>query len=77
MRATDQLAGHFAGGLPVFEGHLTSDDGGAPAADALVAGIRSKGGKGVKSVHAATDHSWSDARVRLASEVIAWLRGLP
>ena len=54
---------------------LTSDDGGAPAADALVAGIRAKGGKGITSVHAATDHSWSDARVRLASEVIGWLRG--
>lgn len=55
---------------------LTSDDGGAPAADALVAGIRAKGGKGVKTVHATTDHSWSDARVRLASEVIGWLKGV-
>ncbi|UVO54564.1 S9 family peptidase [Sphingomonas sp. SUN039] len=53
---------------------LTSDDGGAPAADALVAGIRANGGKGVTTVHAATDHSWSDARVRLASELIGWLR---
>ncbi len=53
---------------------LTSEDGGAPAADALVAGIRAKGGKGVTTVHVATDHSWSDARVRLASEVIGWLR---
>jgi uncharacterized protein len=53
---------------------LTSDDGGAPAADALVAGIRAKGGKGMTTVHAATDHSWSDARVRLASEIIGWLR---
>jgi uncharacterized protein len=55
---------------------LTSDDGGAPAADALVAGIRANGGKGVTTVHAVTDHSWSDARVRLASEVIGWLRRL-
>jgi uncharacterized protein len=55
---------------------LTSDDGGAPMADALVAGIRSGGGKGVTTVHAPTDHSWSDARVRLASEVIGWLRGV-
>lgn len=53
---------------------LTSDDGGAPAADSLVAGIRAGGGKSVTTVHAATDHSWSDARVRLASEVIGWLR---
>jgi pimeloyl-ACP methyl ester carboxylesterase len=55
---------------------LTSDDGGAPTADALVAGIRAGGGKGVTTVHAATDHSWSDARVRLASEVIGWLRSV-
>jgi uncharacterized protein len=55
---------------------LTSDDGGAPAADALVAGIRAIGGKGVTTVHATTDHSWSDARVRLASEVTGWLRGV-
>jgi uncharacterized protein len=54
---------------------LTSDDGGAPMADALVAGIRVKGGKTVTTIHATTDHSWSDARVRLASEVIGWLRG--
>jgi pimeloyl-ACP methyl ester carboxylesterase len=52
---------------------LTSDDGGAPEANALVAGIRAKGGKGVTTVHATTDHSWSDARVRLASEIIDWL----
>ncbi len=55
---------------------LTSDDGGAPAADALVAGIRAKGGRAVTTVHATTDHSWSDARVRLASEVIGWLKGV-
>jgi len=55
---------------------LTSDDGGGPDADALVAAIRANGGKGVTTIHVATDHSWSDARVRLASEVIAWLRGV-
>ena len=53
---------------------LTSDDGGAPTADALVAGIRAAGGKSVTTAHAPTDHSWSDARLRLASEVIGWLR---
>jgi uncharacterized protein len=56
---------------------LTSDDGGAPAAGALVASIKAKGGKSVSTIHAATDHSWSDARVRLASDVIGWLRKLP
>lgn len=55
---------------------LTSDDGGAPAADALVAGIRAGGGRSVATIHATTDHSWSDARVRLASEIIGWLRTL-
>jgi uncharacterized protein len=55
---------------------LTSDDGGAPEANALVAGIRAGGGKGVTTVHATTDHSWSDARVRLASEIIGWLRAV-
>ena len=55
---------------------LTSDDGGAPAADALVAGIRAKGGKSVTTIRVRTDHSWSGARVRLASELIRWLRVL-
>ncbi len=61
-------------GIPLLM--LTSDDGGAPMADALVAGIRASGGERVTTVHATTDHSWSDARVRLASEVIGWLRRL-
>lgn len=56
---------------------LTSDDGGAPMADAVVAGIRAAGGRKVTTVHAATDHSWSDARIRLQSEIIAWLDRLP
>jgi pimeloyl-ACP methyl ester carboxylesterase len=56
---------------------LTSDDGGAPMADALVAGIRAAGGTKVATAHAATDHSWSDARIRLESEVIDWLAKLP
>jgi uncharacterized protein len=56
---------------------LTSDDGGAPMSNALVAAIRKDGGKSVTSLHVATDHSWSDARIRLASEVIDWLQALP
>ncbi len=55
---------------------LTSDDGGAPAAEALVSGIKAQGGTRVTLVHAATDHSWSDARVRLSSEVIGWLKSV-
>jgi uncharacterized protein len=56
---------------------LTSDDGGAPMSNALVAAIRAGGGKSVTVRHVATDHSWSDARIRLASEVIDWLQALP
>ncbi len=44
--------------------------------NALVAGIRANGSKTVTTVHAATDHCWSDARVRLASDVIRWLGGV-
>jgi pimeloyl-ACP methyl ester carboxylesterase len=69
MRAGPALAG-----VPVLM--LTSDDGGAPMADALVAGIRGAGGTQASTVHAATDHSWSDARIRLESEIIDWLAGL-
>jgi len=56
---------------------LTSDDGGAPSTDALAAAIRAKGGRSVSTLHVATDHGWSDARVRLASEIIDWLQALP
>lgn len=55
---------------------LSSDDGLAPDTDALVTAIKGRGGKKVKSVHVATDHSWSDARIRLQSEVIDWLATL-
>jgi len=54
---------------------LTSDDGLAPAADALAAAVRASGGN-VTTAHVATDHSWSDARLTLQARVIDWLRGL-
>jgi pimeloyl-ACP methyl ester carboxylesterase len=53
---------------------LTSDDGLQPMADALAAAVRAKPGSEVKSVHAGTDHGWSDARIRLEQEVIDWLK---
>ena len=56
---------------------LTSDDGLAPAADRTVAAIRAAGGRMVSTLHVATDHGWSDARVRLATAILAWLRALP
>jgi pimeloyl-ACP methyl ester carboxylesterase len=54
---------------------LTSDDGLAPGADALAAAVRTAGGQ-VTSFHATTDHSWSDARIALQTQVIGWLQGL-
>lgn len=55
---------------------LSSDDGLAPGTDALAKAIREGGGAKVKTLHVATDHSWSDARIRLQAEVLRWLAGL-
>lgn len=55
---------------------LTSDDGLAPGADALVAAIRAEGGTQIAQYHAATDHSWSDHRIDLVAQVIDWLGSL-
>ena len=55
---------------------LSSDDGLAPQSDALVAAVNKAGGKQVTAVHVATDHSWSDRRIRLQSEVLNWLATL-
>lgn len=54
----------------------TSDDGLAPIANELVAGIRAAHGTKITALHVATDHGWSDQRIRLESEVIHWLRAL-
>ncbi|WP_411342272.1 alpha/beta fold hydrolase [Sphingopyxis sp. J-6] len=55
---------------------LSSDDGLAPGTDALAASIRDSGGTKLRTLHVATDHSWSDARVRLQTEVLRWLETL-
>ena len=55
---------------------ITSDDGYAPVAAALVNEIEALGGKKVKTAHIATDHSYSDHRIALESEVLRWLAGL-
>jgi len=52
---------------------LSSNDGLAPATEALVKALRAKGNKNVKAVHADTDHSWSDHRIFLETQVINWL----
>lgn len=51
---------------------LTSDDGLAAGANELAAKVRAASGR-VTAVHVATDHGWSDRRIRLQSEVIRWL----
>jgi uncharacterized protein len=55
---------------------ITSDDGLAPDAAGLVKAIEAQGGKNVKTAHFATDHSYSDRRIALESEVLQWLAGL-
>lgn len=55
---------------------LSSDDGLARHTDALVAAIKAAGGKQVTTVHVATDHSWSDRRIRLQTEILGWLAKL-
>ena len=55
---------------------LSSDDGLAPGTDALAKAIHKDGGTKLKTLHVATDHSWSDARVRLQAEILGWLGGL-
>jgi hypothetical protein len=56
---------------------LTADDGLAAMDDALAQSVASIPGAHVTKIHAATDHGWSDARIRLEDEVIRWLRNLP
>jgi pimeloyl-ACP methyl ester carboxylesterase len=55
---------------------ISSDDGLAPEAAALVKAIEEQGGKNVKTAHFTTDHSYSDHRIALESEVLQWLAGL-
>jgi len=60
--------------LPVLV--LSSNDGLAPATDALVKALQTKGDKSVTVIHADTDHGWSDHRIFLESQVITWLATL-
>ncbi len=55
---------------------LTSDDGLKPHTDPIAAAARAAGGQ-VSEAHQATDHSWSDARLTLATRIHAWLQALP
>lgn len=56
---------------------MTSDDGLAPMSSALSTAVgKAGGGAKLRTQHVATDHSWSDARVRLQAEVLGWLETL-
>lgn len=55
---------------------LSANDGLAPQTDALVQAIQAEGGHNIKSIHAATDHGWSDRRIFLESTIIDWLSTL-
>jgi pimeloyl-ACP methyl ester carboxylesterase len=55
---------------------LTADDGLAASANSLVAAVREQGSKRAQTRHFNTDHSWSDARLALASSIVEWLQGL-
>jgi len=55
---------------------LSANDGLAPQTDALVQAIQAEGGHNIKSIHAATDHGWSDRRIYLESTIIDWLSTL-
>jgi hypothetical protein len=69
----------FAAAAPGLAKHpllvVTSNDGLQPAADRLVMDVKQRGGR-VAVVHVATDHGYSDARIRLEAEVLRWLEGL-
>ena len=56
---------------------VTSDDGLAPAADKLAAAITSEGNDRILTAHLATDHSYSDKRIELETQVIRGLEALP
>ncbi len=53
-----------------------SGDLNGPHSDALAAGVRQAGGRGVTELHFETDHSYSDQRIALQSAVVAWLETL-
>jgi pimeloyl-ACP methyl ester carboxylesterase len=52
---------------------LSSNDGLAGQTDSLVARVRRSGNTRVTATHVATDHSWSDRRIALATAIIRWL----
>ena len=51
---------------------LTSDDGLAGSAEALVAKLQKAGNDRIEAHHVATDHGWSDHRIALETVVLGW-----
>jgi uncharacterized protein len=51
----------------------TSDDGLAPANDALVEALHKAGDKQVKTIHITTDHAYSDHRIALQQAILDFL----
>ena len=56
---------------------VTSDDGLAEPADKLAAAVSAEGNDRILTAHIATDHSYSDKRIEMESEVIRGLEALP
>lgn len=56
---------------------ITSDDGNAQSNNELAEAIRKDGDANVAMLHLATDHSYSDKRLELATAVVDWLKSLP
>jgi hypothetical protein len=48
-----------------------------PDADRLVKGVMAAGGHQVTAIHLETDHSYSDQRIALETQVLNWLGSLP
>ena len=55
---------------------ITSDDGLAPANDALFAGLQAAGDQEINEVHIATDHSYNSKRIELEQTVLGGLNYL-
>ena len=56
---------------------VTSDDGLAEPADKLAAAVSGEGNDRVLTAHIATDHSYSDKRIEMESEVLRGLDAIP
>jgi len=56
---------------------VTSDDGLAPASDALAINLRALKDTHVTALHLATDHVYSDQRIALTTTILNWLDTLP